>query len=82
MTAQFKYPKFLFLSEWAKFGDKLASGEDRLMFYRAVCNYGLNEAEPELTHVIADFFNTVVRPELDRQHRMFNRRKTRRNGRW
>lgn len=77
-----KYPEYEFRTEWVKFLDTLnGKPEDVLLFFNAVNNYAFWEEETELPPEISDYFNTVIRPELDRQHRKFNRKKSKRNGR-
>lgn len=75
------YPEYEFKSEWVKFIDCLNGNLNNIgLFFKAVNVYAFYGDEPELSPEISDFFNTVVRPELDRQHNNFNRKKTKRNG--
>lgn len=76
-----KYPEYEFKSDWVKFIDSLNGDIDNIgLFFKAVNGYGFYGDEPELSPEISDFFNTVVRPDIDRQHRKFNRKQSKRNG--
>lgn len=68
------YPKMRFWGEWLRHIDTMPRDEgDALLF--AIAGYGLREIEPtkyELTAEAVEYFNTKIRPELDRQHKRFN----------
>ncbi len=76
---QNKYEQFLWLPEWAKYGDTVPPVTPALNFYMAIAEYGLDCIEPKgLRDEDLEYFNTHVRPELDRQHREMDKRKNRR----
>lgn len=60
---------FNFYAEWVKFGDKIKDDEERINYYRAISRYGAFCKEPNgLRGDALDYFQTKIRPELDRQH--------------
>lgn len=64
-----KYPQFEFLREWADYClNTKASKKERLAIFTSIERYGLGEKEPKLRGKHLHWFNTCVRPELDRQH--------------
>ena len=61
------YPKFRFMGSWLDYSNTLHNDSGR--FLRAIVRYGLYEEEPDgLSPCALEFFNGIVRPELDRQH--------------
>lgn len=73
MSIQSKYEKFRWYAEWLEYADKLPDEEERT-FNRSVIRYGLMKEEPaKLTGSTLDYFNTHIRPELDRQHKRLDR---------
>ena len=70
---QNKYEQFLWLPEWAKYGDTVPPVTPALNFYMAIAEYGLDCIEPKgLRDEDLEYFNTHVRPEMDKRK---NRRK-------
>lgn len=62
-----RYPKFRFRQQWLDYATALHDECGR--FLRAVVRYGLYEELPKTLSVLAlEYFNGVVRPDLDRQH--------------
>lgn len=60
---------FDFYESWVRFGDKIESDEERINYYRAISRYGAFRKEPDnLQGEVLDYFQTQIRPELDRQH--------------
>lgn len=77
-----KYPEYEFKPGWHKFIESLNKDYDNIgLFFKAVNKYAFYEEEIELSPEISDFFNTSVKPELDRQHAKFNRKKAKPNER-
>lgn len=74
MYTESKYPQFEFYKSWR---DKIRAIDDediRLAIYRAIDDYGLNGIEPtKLTGYALDFFNKEVRPNLDKQHKQYEK---------
>lgn len=65
-----KYNKFRWFAKWLKFEDTLPDIDDRVIFSLSIKEYGLNGVvHPELRGAALEYFNTHVRPELDRQHK-------------
>lgn len=61
---------FYFYSGWVKFGDTIQDNAERLNYYRAITKYGLQGDEPKTLHgATLRYFNTEIRPQLDKQHR-------------
>ena len=62
-----QYPKFRIRKQWVDFANMLRDENGK--FIRAIVRYGLNEEETtELSPQALEYFNGVVRPDLDRQH--------------
>lgn len=67
MTEIGMYPKFRFRKQWFDYSNHLRGECGK--FIRAIVRYGLNEEEAtELSSQALEYFNGVVRPDLDRQH--------------
>lgn len=69
---QTKYnaPYFWWRVEWVEYMDSIQSNPERLNFARSVAEYGLFGNEPYcLTCEDLDYFNDVVRPDLDGQRK-------------
>lgn len=70
-----KYPKMHILPEWMEQINKMPRNEGNALLF-AAAGYGIREIEPTtegyLTPEALEYFNRVIRPELDRQHRRFN----------
>ncbi len=66
------FGKFRFFGEWLDYIDRLSKeAQPGLMYY--IFAYGFHETEPdELTPEAQEYFNRVIRPELDRQHKRLN----------
>lgn len=68
---------FTFKSEWMRFAQTITTIEERFNFYDSVANYGLLADEPiGLNTRALDYFNDVVRPDIDRQKGKRRRRRT------
>lgn len=71
-----KYPEFRFYKKWK---DKIRTIPDtdiKLALYRSIDDYGLNGIEPSaLKGEILDYFNSEIRPILDKQHRQYDKRR-------
>ena len=52
--------EFNFLADWVKFGDSLSDSQERYGFY--------GEEPKNLKGAALDYFNTKVRPNIDKQH--------------
>lgn len=62
-----RYPKFRFRQQWLDYATMLHGECGR--FLRAVVRYGLYEESPGYLSASAfEYFDGVVRPDLDRQH--------------
>ncbi len=73
MSIQSKYKKFRWFAKWLEYANKLPDEEERT-FNRSVIMYGLRKEEPvKLTGNTLDYFNTHIRPEIDRQHKRLDR---------
>lgn len=65
-----KYEKFRWFAEWLEFEETLPDIDDRAAFNMAIKDYGLSGIVRHDLHGAAlEYFNTHVRPELDRQHK-------------
>lgn len=75
MNTNCKYYKYHFYKTWA---DRIRSFKDldvQWNLYHAVDDYGLHGIEPTtLTGDALEFFNTEVRPNLDIQHKRYERK--------
>lgn len=69
-----KYPFIDWHKEWAVYCDAAKDLDTKVALYKAIVEYGLNEIEPNLPSAQMEYFNTSVRPEIDRQHNRFNRK--------
>ena len=74
---QTKYPAFEWRGEWIEFAETITDIDEKVMFYRGLVQYGLNDTEPILNADAMAYFNAEVRPELNRQHQRHNRKKQR-----
>lgn len=64
-----KGTEFNFLADWVKFGNSLSDSQERYGFYMAISRYGVYGEEPKnLKGAALDYFNTKVRPNIDKQH--------------
>lgn len=72
---KYKYPEFVWLSEWTKYGEALKTIDEKAILFRSISQYGLEEIEPNLPPELMQYFNAHIRPELDRQHAKTNRKK-------
>lgn len=64
-----KYEKFRWFAELMEFEEPLPDIDDRVAFNMAIKDYGLSGVVRHDLHGAAlEYFNTHVRPELDRQH--------------
>lgn len=64
------YANFIWRAEWLPFAETLCTPSERLAFMAAVWQYGIYADEPfNLSDNALSYFNRVVRPDLDRQHR-------------
>lgn len=65
-----KYDKFRWFAKWLEFEDTLPDIDDRAAFRLAIKDYGLyGVIRHDLQGAALEYFNTHVRPELDRQHK-------------
>lgn len=61
--------RFYFLSTWVGFIQRLSDNE-QLKLYKAIANYGLYRIEATgLRGEAKEYFVSVIRPELDMQHK-------------
>ena len=62
------YEKFRWLVEWVAYCEILHDDAERLAFNDAIAEYCIMSKEPtEITGATLEYFNTEIRPELDRQ---------------
>lgn len=62
--------KFNFYAEWVKFGDTLQDTQERFDYYHAISMYGAYNEEPKnLRGETLAYFNSIVRPMMDRQRK-------------
>lgn len=67
MSGAAVYAKFRYRKQWVDYS--IALHEECGRFMRAIVRYGLYEQEPTgLSDAANEYFNGVVRPDLDRQH--------------
>ena len=65
-----KYSKFLWRVEWVRFSETIKDPDTKGLFFKSIMNYGLMcELPAELADEPLQYFNSVIMPELDRQHR-------------
>lgn len=66
---RYAYEKFRWFIAWLEFDNTLPK-EEQFPFRWAIIKYGLYEIEPaDIQGPALDYFNEVIRPELDRQHK-------------
>ena len=64
------YEKFRWLVEWVAYCETLHDDAEQLAFHESIAKYGLKCEEPAvITGAALEYFNTEIRPELDRQHK-------------
>ena len=64
------YEKFRLLVEWVAYCETLHDDAEQLAFHESIAKYGLKCEEPAgITGAALEYFNTEIRPELDRQHK-------------
>lgn len=69
MKANKPFEKFLWKLEWLKYAASMPR-DDEQAFNWAVIRYGLCVAEPtELRGEALAYFNSEIRPDIDRQHK-------------
>lgn len=72
-AVKYKYPYFWMQKEWTEYNKTLGNPSEEVALYMAIAEYGLNETEPRnLTPRTMDYFNNVIRAELDAQHAEYN----------
>lgn len=65
----YKYAKFLWRAEWVEFAATITDPDAKGLFYRSVMDYGLMcEINSELAGNAREYFESVVIPDLDKQH--------------
>lgn len=62
------YPYFEFAPAWLKYCDTITDCDSKLNFIRCITRYALAEEMPDLSGELLDYFNSTIRPNLDRQH--------------
>ena len=68
------YNVFNWLSDWVGYANAINNESRERTFYDAIANYGCFVIEPtDLSGEDLDYFNTEVRPELDRQHEIMRK---------
>lgn len=68
-----EYPKFRWFIQWLEYSSNL-SDERRISFDKAIVKYGCyNTATVDLASEDLEYFNTYVKPELDRQHGLLDK---------
>ena len=68
------YNAFYWLSDWVAYANAINDESREHAFYDAVANYGCFVIEPIfLGGEDLAYFNTEVRPELDRQHEIMRK---------
>lgn len=72
---QSRYSNFVWLAEWTKHAESLRTIDEKAIFFRGITKYGLDGLEPEFSPELMQYFNSHIRPELDRQHAKINRKK-------
>lgn len=79
---QIAYPKFLWLPIWVIYTESICNPQDEFLIHEAIARYGLYCEEPNITNPEhLKYFNDVIRPELDRQHRKMDKAIRRREAR-
>lgn len=73
-----RYAYFDWGNGWMDYVLSLKSEDEQKTLHSAIVHYGHNEDLPTaLSGASLDFFNNKVRPELDRQHKAYDKRKGR-----
>lgn len=66
----FNAPFFWWRAEWVEYMDGIQSNTEKLNFARSIAEYGLFGKEPyRLSCEDLEYFNEVVRPDLDVQRK-------------
>lgn len=77
--ARVEYPKFRWFRTWVEYADSICNIQEATSFYDSIATYGLYKYEPTITNPEhLKYFNDVIRPELDSQHRKMDKAKRRR----
>lgn len=71
MPKSYKEPCFQWRREWYEYMEEhILSTPEKLNFYRSVAAYGLYGKDLNLLCCEdADYFNTIIKPDLDRQRK-------------
>lgn len=63
-------PYFWWRVEWYHYLKSISANPERLALAEAIADYGLNGTEPtQLCCEDLDYFNEVIRPDLDKQRK-------------
>ena len=80
--ARAEYPKFRWFGAWVEYADSICNDHDQYLMHEAIARYGLYKEEPTITNPEdLQYFNNVIRPNIDAQHRKMDKAKRRRETR-
>jgi len=69
-----KYPKFRWHRAWVEYTRTLPESQ-QLALMESIAHYGLYDEEPKgLDDDVLAYFNEIIRPNLDRQHKGYIKR--------
>ena len=71
--------KFKFSAKWVEYGDKIATDEERLSYYRTISQYAFGDIDTpqEIKGEVLEYFNQYIRPSLDVVRKVGNNGKKR-----